>query len=50
VPDAAVPLARYTVSLIVVSAGPCAWNVIDNINVVSKAIIREITPCAALEK
>jgi hypothetical protein len=50
VPDAAVPSARYTVSLIVVSAGPCACNVLDNVNPISSANNREITTSAAIGK
>jgi hypothetical protein len=50
VPDAAVPSARYTVSLIVVSAGPCACNVVDNVNAVINASMREITTSAASGK
>jgi hypothetical protein len=49
VPDAAVPSARYTVPLIVVSAGPCACNVVGNVNA-SDAISREITTRAAIKK
>ena len=50
VPDAEVPSARYTVPLTVVSAGPCACKVIDNINAVINAIRRDIATCAAIEK
>src|SRR5208282_2770230 len=42
VPDAAVPSARYTVSLIVVSAGPCACDLVDNVNAISTISAREI--------
>jgi hypothetical protein len=48
VPDAAVPSARYTVLLIVVSAGPCACNVVDNVNAVINASMREINTSAAI--
>jgi hypothetical protein len=50
VPDAAVPSARYTVSLTVVRAGPCACNVVDNVNQISTAGSMEITALAALGK
>jgi hypothetical protein len=46
VPDAALPSARYTVSLIVVSAGPCACNLADNVNVISSTSATS----AAIEK
>jgi hypothetical protein len=50
VPDAAVPSARYTVSLIVVSAGPCACKAVDNVNAISNAGSIEITAFAAIGK
>src|SRR5208282_4344954 len=50
VPDAAVPSARYTVLLTVVSAGPCACNGVDSAIPISSASIRESATSAAFEK
>jgi hypothetical protein len=54
VPDAALPSARYTVSLIVVRAGPWAYNVADNdndnVHAISNAGSIEISAFAALGK
>src|SRR5208282_6738719 len=50
VPDAALPSARYTVSLIVVRAGPWAYNVVDNVHAISNAASIEISAFAALGK
>jgi hypothetical protein len=49
-PDAAVPSARYTVPLIVVSAGPYACNLVENVNAISTTSTSEITTTAAIGK
>jgi hypothetical protein len=48
VPEAVLPSARYTVPLMVVSAGPWARNVVDNAKPVSSTRIREVTTSAAI--
>lgn len=42
-PDAGVPSARYTVSLIVVSAGPCPCSATADVSAISTPISREVT-------
>ena len=49
-PDAAVPSARYTVPLIVVSAGPWARDCVDNVNATSSASAGKIAPFAVVGK
>jgi hypothetical protein len=50
VPDATVPSARYTVPLTVVSAGPCACNLVDSANAISKTSTSKTTASVAIGK
>src|SRR5208337_3972990 len=50
VPDAALPSARYTVPLIVVSANPCACDVVDNVETISTVSATPSTTSAVIEK
>jgi len=45
-----VPSARYTVPLTVVSAGPCACNLVDNVSAITTTNTSEITTFAAIGK
>jgi len=49
-PDATVPSARYRVPLIVVSAGPCAWKLVENVNTISTISTSESNTSAAIGK
>jgi hypothetical protein len=50
VPDAAVRSARFTMPLMVVSAGACACNRVENFNPISITSSSEITTSAAIGK